>query len=96
TTIFVGNISWNVNKATLAEKFSVVGDVIGVRFIVDGETGKGKGFEYIEFFNSVSSNTALEAMTGFELDGRTLRIESFTRDRSGGGCGRRGGCFVGG
>jgi len=78
--LFIWNISWNIDWKALKEVFSEYGEVAFVRVITDRETGKSKGFGFVEFVNTEDAETAKEAMDGKELDGRELKVD-FAQDK---------------
>lgn len=87
--LFVGNLSFGVDEDTLWETFGEHGDVKSVRVPTDRDSGKPKGFAYVEFSEVGAAKTAHGALQGFELDGRSLRLD-FSQPRDSGG-GRGGG-----
>lgn len=94
--LFVGNLSWNTVEDTLWDAFSEYGEVSSVRLPTDRETGKPKGYGYIEFSVVDSAQKAINAMNGKELDGRPIRLD-FSQPRDANGAGRgRGAGFGGG
>lgn len=83
--LFVGNLSFGVNEDTLWETFGEHGDVKSVRVPTDRETGKPKGFAYVEFSEVGAAKNAHGALQGYELDGRSIRLDfSQPRDSAGG------------
>lgn len=83
--LFVGNLSFGVNEDTLWETFGEHGDVKSVRVPTDRDTGRPKGFAYVEFSEVGSATKAHGALQGFELDGRSIRLDfSQPRDSAGG------------
>ena len=72
--IYVGNLSYRMNDKELEEVFSKFGAVKSAKVIVDRETGKSKGFGFIEMEDSVAGAKAIEALNGNENEGRTLRV----------------------
>ncbi|KAG0695446.1 hypothetical protein DFH29DRAFT_266860 [Suillus ampliporus] len=91
SVLFVGNLSFGVNEDQLWEVFGEHGDVKSVRVPTDRETGRPKGFAYVEFSALEAAKTAHGQLQGYELDGRSLRLDfSQPRDSAGGG-GRGGG-----
>lgn len=97
STLFVGNISWNTTEDDLWGVFGDYGDVKSVRLPTDRESGKPKGFGYVEFSDVESAKKAMEALKGYDLDGRQLRLDFSTpKDNNGGGGGRGGGGRGGG
>ena len=94
--LFVGNLSWNTVEDTIWDAFSEYGEVSSVRLPTDRESGKPKGYGYIEFGAVDSAQKALDAMSGQELDGRLIRLD-FSQPRDANGAGRgRGAGFGGG
>lgn len=92
TTLFIGNISWNTTEDMLWEHFGQFGEVSSVRIPTDRESGKPKGFAYVEFGDLESAGKGHKGSTGAEIDGRFIRVDySQPRDSSGGGGGGRGG-----
>ena len=73
--LFVGNISWGIDWRELKDIFGEFGEVAFVRIISDRETGKSKGFGFVEFTSIEEAKAAKEAMDGKEIDGRELRID---------------------
>lgn len=72
--IYVGNLSYRVDDRDLAELFSKFGSVKSAKVITDRETGRSKGFGFIEMETSLAGNDAIEALNGNESEGRTLRV----------------------
>lgn len=89
--LFVGNLPWSVDDAKLTEIFSPHGDVQSARVISDRDTGRSRGFGFVEIdVDNVSA--VIRATDGQEVDGRNLRVnEAEDRDRGGRGGGSRGG-----
>jgi len=73
--LFVGNLSWNLTWQELKEVFSEFGEVNFVRIITDRETGRSKGFGFVEFASVEEATVAKDAMQGKEVDGRELKID---------------------
>ncbi|KAJ3785859.1 hypothetical protein GGU10DRAFT_427751, partial [Lentinula aff. detonsa] len=89
-TLFVGNLSFSANEDSVWEFFNDYG-VKNVRLPTDRDTGRPKGFGYVEFDDIDGAKKAFEAMNGQDLDGRTVRLDfSQPRDSAGGGGGRGG------
>lgn len=87
-TLFVGNISWNTTEDMLWEHFGQYGDVSSVRVPTDRESGKPKGFGYVEYSDIESAKKGYEGAAGSEIDGRSIRLDyTQPRDASGGGGG---------
>ncbi|KAG9004332.1 hypothetical protein FRB93_010402 [Tulasnella sp. JGI-2019a] len=83
-TLFVGNMPWSITEDQLSKKFADFGMVKSVRIPTDRETGKTKGFGYVEFESADDAKRALEqggaAGSGIEFDGRTVNLD-FPRPR---------------
>lgn len=73
--LFVGGLSWNVDEDWLSREFEGFGEMVSARVITHADTGRSKGFAYVEFADVESATKALEAKDGQELDGRPLRID---------------------
>lgn len=89
--LFVGNLPWSVGDAELTEIFSRHGEVESARVISDRETGRSRGFGFVEMqTNDVSA--LIRATDGHEIDGRNLRVnQAEDKPASGRGPGGRGG-----
>lgn len=97
SVLFVGNLSFNVSEDQVWEAFSEHGDVKSVRLPTDRDSGRPKGFGYVEFSDIDSAKKAHSSMQGQDIDGRTLRLDfSQPRDNSGGDRGGFGGGRGGG
>jgi len=93
--IYVGNLSYQTQSEELEELFSQYGTVSSVRIITDRDSGRSKGFGFLEMPEQAEANEAIEKLNGFNLDGRPLKVnESRPRpprsdNNRGGGGGRR-------
>jgi RNA recognition motif-containing protein len=94
--LFVGNLPWSVSDDDLARVFSPHGEVQSARVITDRDTGRSRGFGFVEIdVDDVAA--VIRATDGQDLNGRPLRVnESEDRNRGGGGGGGRGGYGGGG
>ena len=72
--IYVGNLTYSVTDGDLQEAFEAHGSVDRAKVILDRETGRSRGFGFVEMPNDEEGNTAIEAMNGKELDGRALNV----------------------
>ena len=80
--IFVGNLAWGVDDVVLREAFEAHGEVERAKVIHDRETGRSRGFGFVEMPNREEAESALEAMEGKDLMGRAIRCnESEQRER---------------
>eukprot|EP00804_Cyclotella_cryptica_P022884 CCRYP_005095-RA/>CCRYP_005095-RA protein AED:0.12 eAED:0.12 QI:177/1/1/1/1/1/3/279/480 len=82
TTVFVGNLSFQIDEDTLREAFQSCGEIASIRFAEDRESGAFKGFGHIEFVESESTDKAVE-MAGTDILGRQVRVD-YANDRRGG------------
>lgn len=99
--IYVGNIAYNMSDDELRTIFENYGEVESARIITDRDTGRSKGFGFVEMPNPNEASAALEALNGTEFMGRTLtaneaRPKKPRESGGGGGGGRRGGGGYGG
>ncbi len=87
--IYVGNLSFKTTEDALRDAFAQFGEVTNTTVITDRETGRSRGFGFVEMNDQAQANAAIEAMNGQELDGRTLTVNEARpreeRPRSGGG-----------
>ncbi len=72
--IYVGNVSYQTDDSRLVELFSEFGEVASARVINDRETGRSKGFGFVEMADDTAATAAIEALNEKEVDGRTLRV----------------------
>ncbi len=72
--IYVGNLSYQMGDSDLEEVFAKFGAVKSAKVITDRETGRSKGFGFIEMETADAGNDAIEALNGNECQGRTLRV----------------------
>jgi len=91
--IYVGNLSYNITQDDLSDFFSKFGDITETKLISDFETGRSKGFAFIEFETQEAAQNALEA-NGAELSGRNIKVSMVKENK--GGKGGRGGSRSGG
>ncbi|MDD3117211.1 MAG: RNA-binding protein [Lentisphaerae bacterium] len=97
--IYVGNMSYSMSEDELRDAFATYGTVTSARLVMDRETGRPKGFGFVEMANDNEANAAIEALNGTEMGGRELKInEARPREErprrsfgSGGGNGGGGG-----
>lgn len=72
--IYVGNLAFKVSDQELREAFEEYGDVISAKVITDRETGRSKGFGFVEMNNADEAQNAIEEMDGIEMHGRNLKV----------------------
>ena len=97
TKLYVGNLSFNTTGQDLEEMFGAYGSVQSANLIEDRETGRSRGFAFVEMSTGEEANAAIAALDGKEVDGRNLKVnEAKPRESNGGGGGGRGGSRGGG
>ena len=80
--IYVGNLSYGMSEDELREAFSAYGDVASVKILSDRETGRSRGFGFVEMPNQSEGEAAVNQLNGKELGGRSLRVnEARPRER---------------
>ncbi len=95
--LYVGNLSFKTTEAALRDLFGQVGEVVEANLITDRETGRSKGFGFVEMATDELAQEAIKRFNGFELAERTLTVnEARPREERpgnsyGGGGGNRGG-----
>ncbi|KAK6161698.1 hypothetical protein DH2020_005079 [Rehmannia glutinosa] len=101
TKLFVGGLSYGTDDQSLKDAFASFGDVVDARVITDRDSGRSRGFGFVNFSSDESASSALSAMDGQQLNGRNIRV-SFAQERAprssfgGGGFGGGGGGGFGG
>ncbi len=97
--LYVGGIPYQTSEQDLADFFSQVGQVISATVITDRETGRSKGFGFVEMSNDQEAQDAISRLNGSLLGNRTITVNE-ARERQfgsgGGGGGNRGGGYQGG
>lgn len=89
--LYCGNLSYNVSSNDLDQMFSEFGTVKSAEVINDRDTGRSKGFGFVEMGNDNEALAAINGINGKEHDGRTLTVnEARPREERGGGGGRGG------
>jgi len=72
--LYVGNLPYNVTNEKLSEMFSEVGEVASAVVITDRQTGRSKGFGFVEYGNEADAKKAVETFNGKDFDGRALVV----------------------
>jgi cold-inducible RNA-binding protein len=90
--IFVGNLSFNTTEDELRRAFEAYGQVDRVSILTDRDTGRSRGFGFVEMANNEEGEKAIAALNGTQLDGRTINVNEARpkTERSGGGRDRGG------
>lgn len=90
--IYVGNLSWGTDSDALRNAFAAHGEVSRANVMTDRETGRSRGFGFVEMPNASEAQAAIDALNGQDMDGRALRVNEARpreeRPRNGGGFGR--------
>jgi RNA recognition motif-containing protein len=98
--LYVGNLSYQVDSSALQELFSAHGTVESAEIISDRDTGRSKGFGFVQMANDNEAAAAIAALNGQQHEGRALTVNEARpreeRPRGGGGGGGRGGYGGGG
>ncbi len=93
--LYVGNLSYSVDSSELEQLFTAHGQVVSAQIINDRDTGRSKGFGFVEMANDAEAEAAIAALNGHEHGGRALTVnEARPREERGGGGG--GGGYGGG
>ena len=72
--IYVGNLSYGMSEDELRDAFGAFGEVSSVKILMDRETGRSRGFGFVEMPNQSEAETAIAGLNGKDLGGRALRI----------------------
>jgi RNA recognition motif-containing protein len=95
--LYVGNLSYSVDSSELEGLFAAHGQVVSAQIINDRDTGRSKGFGFVEMANDAEAEAAIAALNGHEHSGRALTVnEARPREERGGGGGGGGGYGGGG
>lgn len=87
--LYVGNLSYNMGDSDLQQLFAACGTVSSAKVIVDRDTGRSKGFGFVEMDSDQEAEAAISALNGKEIDGRALTVNE-ARPKTEGGGGRGG------
>lgn len=84
--LYVGNLSHETNETQLRELFTPFGEPDSARVITDRDSGRSKGFGFVEFANDSEAKAAMSALNGKQVNGRSLAVnEAHPRNESSGG-----------
>jgi len=92
SNLYVGNLPYEVNEDELRELFSAHGEVVSAKVIMDRETGRPRGFGFVEMSQEEDAQKAIQGLDGQDFRGRNLKVNLARprEPRSGGGGGGRG------
>lgn len=94
TRLYVGNLPYSTTDDTLTDLFSQYGEVEGAQVVTDRETGRSRGFGFVDMATAEDAQSAIQSLSGYQLDGRTITVEEARpRERAGAGRGRGRGGF---
>lgn len=87
TKLYVGNLNYQTQEFDLRDHFAQYGEVVSANIVTDRDTGRSRGFGFVEMSNDDEAQSAQNALDGQELDGRQLKINEAKprNDRGGGG-----------
>lgn len=88
--LYVGNLSYNTTEDELRDLFAAYGQPDSVKIITDRDSGRSKGFGFVEFANDQEAKTAMSALNGKDVGGRALTVNEARPREEGGGRGGRG------
>lgn len=84
--IYVGNLSYGVDDDQLKVKFEEFGNVSSAKVITDRQSGRSKGFGFVEMDDDSEAQAAIDELDGIELDGRTIKVnQARPKEARGGG-----------
>ncbi len=90
--LYVGNLSYGTTKETLEKAFGEHGEIVAVNIITDRQTGRPKGFAFVEMSSPEEADAAKAALNGTDIDGRTINVDNAReQERRPGGFGGGGG-----
>jgi RNA recognition motif-containing protein len=94
--LYVGNLAFSVRDSDLEELFAAHGTVQSAQVIMDRDTGRSKGFGFVEMGSDQEARAAISALNGREVEGRNLTVNEARPREEGGGRGKGGGGGYGG
>lgn len=89
--IFVGNLDFGATESSVRALFEQFGAVDRVNIVTDRDTGRSRGFAFVEMGDSEQADRAIAALNGYQMDGRSLNVNEARPKGEGGGGGGRGG-----
>jgi len=94
--LFVGGLSFSTTNERMREAFAACGTVESASVVTDRDTGRSRGFGFVEMATNEEAEQAISKLNGTSLDGRTIQVEKAKAPGAGGGGDRRGGGGRGG
>ena len=89
--LYVGNIPFNASEENLRELFSAYGEIVSLKIIQDHDTGRSKGFGFVEMAEEKDARKAMEELNGKDFMEKTLKVSEARPQQKRGGFNRRGG-----
>lgn len=86
--IYVGNLPYSTTEADLQQMFGQHGQVTGASIIIDRDTGRSRGFGFVEMASEADAQKAIQELNGREIKGRAIRVSPAQEGGGGGGGGR--------
>lgn len=74
TKLFVGSLAWATNDDSLKAHFEAVGPVVSARVVTDRETGRSRGFGFVEYESNDDAKKAIDQLNNSDLDGRQITV----------------------
>lgn len=74
TKLFVGSLPWSVDDDALQSAFQPHGEVVSAKVVTDRETGRSRGFGFVEMEDTTAANNAIKALNNSELNGRSIVV----------------------
>lgn len=74
TRLFIGSLAWSTNDDSLKDFFSQAGTVVSAKVITDRESGRSKGFGFVEMSSDEEAKAAVDQLNNKELDGRPIMV----------------------
>jgi cold-inducible RNA-binding protein len=98
TNIYVGNLSYSTTQDDLEAAFAAYGAVERVSLVRDRDTGQSRGFAFVEMRDATEASNAIQALNGYQINGRAINVNEARprEERGGGGFGGGGGRGFGG
>lgn len=85
--LYVGNLDYSTTEESLKELFSTCGEVLSTKIIIDRDTGRSKGFGFVEMSAKNDGVKAISSLDGQEVNGRNIKVNEAQQKPSGGGGG---------
>jgi len=89
TRLYVGNLPYSVTELELRDLFASLGTITEAKIVTDRDTGRPRGFGFVEMSTEDEAKKAIEELNGRDVQGRALAVKEAEDRRGGGGGGRR-------